>query len=97
MLGPSFTAVVVVIPGQQIVERGAYRWVRHPSYSAGALMMGGMTLALGNWVSLLVVLGAVVATYAYRARIEEHALIATLGEPYLAYMQRTKRFIPMMI
>src|SRR5437879_1553834 len=35
MLGTSFTAGVVVVPGQAVVERGAYRWVRHPSYTAG--------------------------------------------------------------
>ena len=29
-----------------------------------------------------------------RVRVEEKALLATLGEPYRAYMARTKRFIP---
>jgi protein-S-isoprenylcysteine O-methyltransferase Ste14 len=97
MLGPSFTAVVVVRPDQDVVDRGAYRWVRHPSYTAGALMLGGMTLALGNWVSVAVVMTAVVMTYGYRVRVEERALVATLGEPYRAYMRRTKRFIPMVM
>jgi protein-S-isoprenylcysteine O-methyltransferase Ste14 len=97
MLGSSFTAVVLVTPGQQIVERGAYRWVRHPSYTAGGLVLGGLALALGNWVGLLVMLSAIVIAYGYRVRIEERALVATLGEPYRAYMQRTKRFIPLLI
>jgi protein-S-isoprenylcysteine O-methyltransferase Ste14 len=97
MLGKSFTAVVVVQPGQQVVERGAYRWVRHPSYTAGALLFAGMTLALGNWVSVAIILTAAVFTYGYRVHVEERALLATLGEPYRAYMQRTKRFIPMVV
>lgn len=97
MLGSSFTAVVVVEPGQRVVERGAYRWVRHPSYSAAALLLAGMTLALGNWVSLAIALSAALLTYGYRVRVEERVLVATLGEPYRAYMQRTKRFIPMVI
>ncbi len=97
MLGKSFTAVVVVAQDQAVVERGAYRWVRHPSYTAAGLMFGGIALALGNWVSLALLMSAVVAGYAYRVRIEERALLATLGEPYRAYMQRTKRFIPMIV
>jgi protein-S-isoprenylcysteine O-methyltransferase Ste14 len=97
MLGPSFTAVVVVRPDQAVVDRGAYRWVRHPSYTAGALMLGGMTLALGNWASVAVVMAAVVLAYGYRVRVEERALVATLGDPYRAYMRRTKRFIPLVI
>jgi protein-S-isoprenylcysteine O-methyltransferase Ste14 len=97
MLGKSFTAIVVVTPGQQVVERGAYRWVRHPSYTAIVLFLGGMALALDNWLSVAVVAVAVSLSFVYRARVEERALIDTLGEPYLAYMRRTKRFIPKII
>jgi protein-S-isoprenylcysteine O-methyltransferase Ste14 len=32
--------------------------------------------------------------YSRRISAEEKALLATLGEPYRAYMGRTKRFIP---
>lgn len=94
MLAESFTAVVVVRPGQQIVERGAYRWVRHPSYTAGMILFAGTMLALGNWLSVAVVLSAGAFAYSYRVHVEERALLQTLGEPYRAYMQRTRRFVP---
>ena len=94
MLGQSFTAIVVVRPEQQIIDRGAYRWVRHPSYTAGMLLFAGSMLALGNWLSVAVVLCAAALAYGYRIRVEERALLKTLGEPYRAYMQRTKRLIP---
>jgi protein-S-isoprenylcysteine O-methyltransferase Ste14 len=94
MLGESFTAVVVVRPEQQIVRRGAYRWVRHPSYTAGLIVFCGTMLALANWLSVAVVLATAVVVYFYRVRIEERALIETLGEPYRAYMQQTRRFVP---
>lgn len=97
MLGSSFTAVVVVKPGQAVVDRGAYRWVRHPAYTAAALFLVGIAVALGNWAGIAVVFSAVVLSFAYRVRVEERALAATLGEPYLAYMRRTKRFIPMVM
>jgi protein-S-isoprenylcysteine O-methyltransferase Ste14 len=94
MLGESFTAIVVVRPEQQIIERGAYRWVRHPSYTAGILLFAGSMLALGNWLSVAVVLCSAALAYAYRIHVEERALLKTLGEPYREYMQRTKRLIP---
>jgi protein-S-isoprenylcysteine O-methyltransferase Ste14 len=94
MLGESFTAIVVVKPRQPVVERGAYRWVRHPSYTAGMLMLAGSMLALANWMSVAVVLAGAILAYSYRVHVEERALLQTLGEPYRAYMQRTKRFIP---
>jgi protein-S-isoprenylcysteine O-methyltransferase Ste14 len=97
MLGKSFTAVVVVNPDQQIIERGAYRWIRHPSYTAGMLLFAGSMLALGNWLSVVIVLSGAIVAYSYRVRVEERALLETLGAPYRAYMQRTKRFVPKLL
>ena len=93
MLGKSFSGAVIVRASQPIVDRGAYRLVRHPSYSAGVLMFLGIGLATGNWISVVVIVAASAASYAYRVAVEG-ALLATLGDPYAAYMRRTKRFIP---
>ena len=38
MLGASFTGAVIVRPEQAVVERGVYRYVRHPSYTAGVIL-----------------------------------------------------------
>jgi len=97
MLGKSFTAVVMVLPGQQVIERGAYRWIRHPSYTAGMLVYLGTILALGNWVSVILMVSPGLFTYSYRVRVEERALLEVIGEPYRDYMRRTKRFVPMII
>jgi protein-S-isoprenylcysteine O-methyltransferase Ste14 len=94
MLGAHFTGAVIVSADQRVVERGAYRYVRHPSYSAGVLLFAGMALALGNWISLAVLVAAVVVVYAYRVKVEERALVDVIGEPYRQYMTRTKRFVP---
>jgi protein-S-isoprenylcysteine O-methyltransferase Ste14 len=94
MLGRSFTGAVIVNPTQTVVERGAYRYVRHPSYTAGTILFLGIGLALGNWLSLVVLMVAVPLVYAYRVRVEERALVAVIGDPYRRYMSRTKRFVP---
>jgi protein-S-isoprenylcysteine O-methyltransferase Ste14 len=94
MLGASFTGTVIVRPDQAVVDRGAYHYVRHPSYTAGVTLFLGIGLALANWISLAVLMGAVSAVYGYRVGVEERALLATIGDPYRWYMSRTKRFIP---
>jgi len=97
MLGPSFTLVVAVRPDQEVVERGAYRYVRHPSYTAALLIFAGVGLCLTNWLSFTLLAGVSAVAYAYRAAVEERALTATLGEAYRSYRARTKRFIPFVV
>jgi protein-S-isoprenylcysteine O-methyltransferase Ste14 len=94
MLGASFKPIVDVQSEQVIVERGVYRFLRHPSYAAAVLIFLGIGLVLTNWVSLLVILATVATVYGYRIHVEEAALLSTLGDPYRKYMARTKRIVP---
>ena len=94
MLGKHFTGDVKASPDQPVVERGIYRWVRHPSYTGGMLMYVGTGLALTNWLSVLIITVAGAAGYLYRVQVEEQALQANLGGRYQEYMRRTKRFVP---
>jgi protein-S-isoprenylcysteine O-methyltransferase Ste14 len=94
VLGEYFTYAVKTAKDQPVIDRGAYRWVRHPSYTGGVLMFSGIGLALSNWVSFALLFVTTVAVYTYRVRIEERALLETIGEPYREFMSRRKRFIP---
>lgn len=97
ILGRHFTGAVIVSPDQPVIERGAYRFVRHPSYTGGVMMFAGIGLALGNWLSFAIIVLGICAVYAYRVAAEERALVATLGQPYVDYMRRCKRFIPWVV
>jgi hypothetical protein len=57
----------------------------------------GFALALGNWAGLFAMLVLPAAAFAYRIKVEEAALLSTLGEPYARYMRRTWRLIPYLI
>jgi protein-S-isoprenylcysteine O-methyltransferase Ste14 len=48
VLGQSFRTTVEVDAGQQVVDSGPYRWVRHPSYTGILLLMVGLSLVYGN-------------------------------------------------
>ena len=97
ILGPSFTFDVRVTADRQVIDRGAYKYVRHPSYTAGLLAFAGIGLGLGNWLSLLAPVAMLAAAYVYRIRVEEAALTSVLGDRYTAYMQRTHRLIPFLL
>src|ERR1700726_4769001 len=89
-LGHYFTRDVAVSADQEIVQNGPYRSIRHPAYSGTFLTMLGIGLAMTNWASLLALLTGVLLGHMYRVRVEEKALIQTIGQPYVAYMQRTR-------
>ena len=95
-LGGYFTRDVAVAADQPVVQRGPYRLIRHPAYSGTFLTMLGVGLAMTNWASLVSLLFCVFAGHFYRVSIEEQALIRTIGQPYVEYMRRTRRFIPLL-
>ncbi len=93
-LGSYFTREVAVSADQKVVQKGPYRYVRHPAYSGSLLTVLGAGLAMTNWASLVALLACVLLGYTYRVSVEENALIRAIGQPYVEYMHRTKRFIP---
>jgi protein-S-isoprenylcysteine O-methyltransferase Ste14 len=94
VLGRYFLVTVAVSPDQRLVDSGPYRYIRHPAYSGGLLILLGLGLALANWGSLAVLATCGLAGFAYRVAVEERVLREAIGSPYITYMRRTRRFIP---
>ena len=89
-----FTVNVVIQEGHELIDRGIYAIVRHPSYSGAILSFIGLGFAFENWLSLALILVAVLLGFSYRIRVEEQVLIAHFGDRYRGYARRTKRLIP---
>jgi len=96
-LGEYFTGDVRARADQPVIRTGPYRLVRHPSYTAAMMMFIGIALSLGSWASSMLLAVSSIAFYGYRVRVEERALLDTIGEPYGIYMKERKRFIPYII
>ena len=94
LLGDLFTVDVRVHPGQSVVERGPYRWVRHPSYAGLIMTFVGIGLALGNWAALIVLAVLPTAGLVVRIRFEERALLDGLGEPYRRFASSRPHLFP---
>ncbi len=94
VLGAFFKGTVTLQADHRVIDLGAYRWVRHPSYSAAFLLVLGVALAQANWLGVVVSLALAMPAYVYRAHVEEQALLATLGAPYARFLATRTRFIP---
>lgn len=91
---PSLSAGHYVLPGQQVVAKGPYAWLRHPAYLAVFLIWFGLAAAFSSLPTLLVTLLYVIPAYLLYARSEERMMREQLGEPYRVYQQRTGMFLP---
>ncbi len=74
-----------------LVFDGPYRWVRHPMYAAGFLVLWADPV--WTWNRLGFALGASVYLWV-GSLLEERRLLRSFGPAYRAYMERTPRFVP---
>lgn len=93
LLGPWFTWNVSVRAGQQLVSRGPYRLIRHPSYTGALVTFVGSCVLLRSWVVAVLAAFALALAFGRRIRYEEALLVKTLPG-YQAYVSRTNRLIP---
>lgn len=94
VLADFFTVDVAIREDHELVRRGPYRLLRHPSYTGALMTFLGFGLALGNLWSLLVVMVPVTVAFLWRIRIEERVLAAAFPTQYPEYARQTKRLIP---
>ena len=90
----SFAAATVSLAeGQRVVSSGPYRFVRHPMYAGGLILVAGMSLALGSWWDLLGLIPFTVGIV-FRLLHEESFLVRSLVG-YSEYQQKVRyRLVP---
>jgi protein-S-isoprenylcysteine O-methyltransferase Ste14 len=93
-LGRFYRPVVTIHEDHRVVTSGPYRYVRHPIYAGAMVVMVGVGLALGNWLSLALCVLLPLAAYVVRIRVEEGALEDALGDSYREYEQGKARLVP---
>ncbi|MDX1547010.1 MAG: isoprenylcysteine carboxylmethyltransferase family protein [Rhodothermales bacterium] len=93
-LGPNVSETVLTKRGHALVTGGPYRYVRHPLYTAGLLLLGALSV-----LSASALMAALVAVVAVLIRVvviprEEAHLRAAFGGAYAAYARTTGRLLP---
>ena len=79
---------------RSIVTYGAYRYVRHPFYTAFLIALTGTLVACPHPGTLICLIYAVAMLH-FTARKEERKLSSSeFGDEYRTYLARTGRFVP---
>ena len=73
-LGRRWTIRIIVVPGEKLVARGPYRWLRHPNYAVVTGEIAAVPLALGLPIYALVFSILNAAVLAIRIPAENAAL-----------------------
>ena len=78
-LGRFHSPNVAIREDHQLMQTGLYRYVRQPSYLGALIAFLGFSLALGNWLCLVVIMVITPCVYLYRIHEEEAALAEELA------------------
>jgi protein-S-isoprenylcysteine O-methyltransferase Ste14 len=89
LLGRSLTPFPKPLTTGAMVERGPYRMIRHPIYTAVIVGMIGIALRAGDWIALALAIGLVPFFYA-KSSFEERQLAAQYPS-YQDYRRRVRR------
>jgi protein-S-isoprenylcysteine O-methyltransferase Ste14 len=75
--------------GQYVVSTGPYAVIRHPGYAAGVIIIAASGIALGSWLSAVLLVVATLPFLLYRAATEDPILQAELPG-YRDYAKRVR-------
>lgn len=93
-LGKFFTVNLAIDNEHRLIDKGFYKYIRHPSYTGSLISFLGLAVYLNNWISLPVILTPIISVFIFRINIEEKLLMQQPGLNYGEYINRTKRLIP---
>lgn len=77
----------------KLVTWGVFRWTRNPMYLGFAGALFGLWLALGSASPALIMLAFWVTCDRWYIRFEERVMRQRFGADYLAYCERTRRWL----
>lgn len=80
----------------RLVTAGAFKYIRHPMYTALICLAWGVFLQRFTWLGLLLALASTALLFVTAQR-EEKECLEHFGDAYRAYMHRTRRFVPYLV
>jgi protein-S-isoprenylcysteine O-methyltransferase Ste14 len=96
VLGTNWSGTVAVKVGHELVNRGPYRWVRHPIYTGILIALLGSGLAAGEVRGVLAFLIALIALW-FKSQAEERWMLGEFGDRYVAYRRTTWALLPYLL
>ena len=96
-LGTNFSTTLRVRADHSLIRHGPYRWVRHPMYTVIVMLAVAFGLLSANWFIALLGLTVIIVVMVARTPKEEELMRERFGDEYVAYMQKTGRYLPRLL
>lgn len=81
------------LPPERLITNGPYGYTRNPVYAGHLLFLIGLTVALKSELAAIILIVTAVLLH-FRVLRDEQRLTELFGQPYVAYKDRVKRWIP---
>ncbi|MEM7084198.1 MAG: protein-S-isoprenylcysteine O-methyltransferase [Pseudomonadota bacterium] len=93
-LGRNWSVTLEIREDHNLVDEGVYKRIRHPMYSAIALIFIAQATLINNWFAGYAGLVTFFVMYMIRVPREEEMMRQKFGDAYRTYEQTTGRLIP---
>jgi protein-S-isoprenylcysteine O-methyltransferase Ste14 len=93
ILGRNWSGVVTLKEDYELVQRGPYRFVRHPIYTGLQSMFLSTAIAYGSLAAFIAV-PLVFVSFWIKLSQEERLMVKQFPDDYPGYQRRVKRIIP---
>jgi protein-S-isoprenylcysteine O-methyltransferase Ste14 len=93
-LGKSDSGHLSVKAGQQLVQSGPYRAVRHPAYAGYLWMASGIAAGYSSLAGIASTIFVLLPCMIYRIHVEDALLAEHFGDQFDRYRCQVKRLVP---
>jgi len=92
-LGSNWSGTVTFKKNHELIQKGPYKYVRHPIYTSLLLMFIGTMIVIGRLGGFVGLIPIFFALY-FKYRAEEKLMLKHFGHKYEEYMKKVKAIIP---
>lgn len=93
-LGQYATGKLSIQDEHELIEKGLYKYIRHPIYAGGIIGGFFFLMAFNSIIIAIIYTLLMLIVFNKRASYEEKILSEEFGQDYLDYQKRTKKYIP---
>ncbi len=93
-IGSNVSETVLTKTNHELISSGPYRWIRHPIYSSGLVLIVTLGVISSSWLFLVFALGATIFVISVIVPREEANLVQQFGDQYEQLKTKTGALFP---